>query len=327
MGSLLLVRPGAIGDSLLAGPALAALRAARPADRLELVAHPAVGPLLERRRLVDRFVSRDAPAADSLFAPDPRPARDCFGQVGAAVAWSSDPDGLLTANLRALGADPLVLAPSRPDAAAGKHVAEHLLESLAPLGVSRPYLSLSQALLSPNSDWPVRSAGACPPTRSADGQPGSGDKPPRYGDCIVLHPGSGSPRKNWPPERFADLATELGRATGVEPLILVGPAEDGLVEIVTRRVRVPYRLLREPPLVELADLLAGCALYVGNDSGLSHLAGLCGAPTLALFGPTEPTLWRPLGPRVEVLRAEPLEALDLEAVLRTALAILGRDAY
>ena len=77
-------------------------------------------------------------------------------------------------------------------------------------------------------------------------------------------------------------------------------------------------------LCQLADLLEGCDLYVGNDSGISHLAGLCGAPTLAIFGPTDPRLWRPLGPRVRVLRGQPLESLALETLLDAALRLLGQ---
>jgi ADP-heptose:LPS heptosyltransferase len=58
--------------------------------------------------------------------------------------------------------------------------------------------------------------------------------------------------------------------------------------------------LERLPLMELAGRLAGCRAYLGNDSGVSHLAGLCGARTVALFGPTPSSVWRPLGPRVAV---------------------------
>ena len=69
-------------------------------------------------------------------------------------------------------------------------------------------------------------------------------------------------------------------------------------------------------------LLARCDLYVGNDAGPSHLAGLAGAPTLALFGPTDPERWRPLGPRVTVLRRAPLERLEVAEVLAAAVSRL-----
>jgi ADP-heptose:LPS heptosyltransferase len=69
--------------------------------------------------------------------------------------------------------------------------------------------------------------------------------------------------------------------------------------------------LEQPPLQDLAARLAGCRAYLGNDSGVSHLAGLCGARTVALFGPTNPDVWRPIGPRVHVV---PFDA-DTESVV------------
>src|SRR5205814_9782270 len=81
--SLLVVRPGAIGDALLACPALAALRTARPRDSLLVMAHPAVGQLLLGHGLADRFISRDGPEADALFAPAPGLARDRIGPIEA----------------------------------------------------------------------------------------------------------------------------------------------------------------------------------------------------------------------------------------------------
>ena len=66
---------------------------------------------------------------------------------------------------------------------------------------------------------------------------------------------------------------------------------------------------------------AGAARFVGNDSGPGHLAAITGTPTLALFGPTDPARWRPLGPHVKVLRREPLEALGVEEVEETLMRL------
>jgi ADP-heptose:LPS heptosyltransferase len=302
-GDLLVVRPGALGDALLAAPALDALRRARPANRLVFIAHPAVGPLLLARGLVDHFIPRDAPPADALFAPSPRLAREHYAAVSAAVAWSADPDGLLRANLSALGADPLVVAPSRPSEIAPHHVAAHLLRSLAPFGAFR--LRSDAALL----------------RRSTDASPGPARQLP---PTVLLHVGSGSPSKNWPAAFFAALTEALRRSTGAAIRILAGPADEQPLAEYTANLQTPPEVLAHRPLIELADLLEGCDLYVGNDSGISHLAGLCGAPTLAIFGPTDPRLWRPLGPRVRVLRGQPLESLALETVLDAALRLLGQ---
>ena len=139
----------------------------------------------------------------------------------------------------------------------------------------------------------------------------------------MLHPGSGSASKNWAPERFAGLGQRLGEQLGAAPLVVGGPADGAALEAFDRVAGYSFPRLIERPLIELAALLAGCDLYVGNDSGISHLAGLCGAPSLVLFGPTDPRLWRPLGPRVDVLRAD-LAQLPVERVADVARAILAR---
>src|SRR5919201_5338318 len=203
---ILVVRPGAIGDALLACPALAALRAARPGDSLLLMAHPAVRELVLRHGLADRFISRDGPEADALFAPAPGPARDRIGPVDAAVAWTRDADGVVRRNLAGLGAKRVVVAPSRPPEGIPKHAAQHLLDTLAPLGLGGCA-----------AEWPGFPARTRPlPQHFASG----GDGP-----LVVLHLGSGSPRKNWPAERFARLADALWQRRA-RLVLLVGPADE-----------------------------------------------------------------------------------------------------
>lgn len=112
---------------------------------------------------------------------------------------------------------------------------------------------------------------------------------------VVLHPGSGGRRKCWPGTSFAALARAL-EAEGFAVAVAFGPADRDLIPAFAG-----LRTIVDQPLRRLAALLAGAAAYVGNDSGVSHVAArLC--PTLALFGPTNPEVWRPLGPRVAVLR-------------------------
>ena len=101
---------------------------------------------------------------------------------------------------------------------------------------------------------------------------------------IVIHPFSGSPRKNWPLENFRELASRLPNAEWC-----AGPDEplDGA--------------RRFDNLLDLARWLASARLYIGNDSGISHLAAAAGTPVIAIFGPTDPRVWAPRGPRVTVL--------------------------
>jgi ADP-heptose:LPS heptosyltransferase len=297
---ILLYRPGAIGDTLLLWPTLLALRAAYPNTPLVLVGHPAVTELFLANRLVDRYLSRDGPAADALFAPADRLAHEQIGPLSAAIAWTADPQGRLRANLTALGADPCILAPSRPLTSTGPHVAQHLYDSLAPFGL-RGWAA----------DW----------IRPIDPVALSGH-PATLSECdslVMLHPGSGGRSKNWPVGRFVALADQLARQRNATVVATFGPADAEARASFAADTAV---LLDSPPLLELSGLFSRSALYVGNDSGISHLAGLSGAPSLVLFGPTEPMLWQPLGRTVVSLRREPLESLELDRVLDQALSLL-----
>jgi len=134
---------------------------------------------------------------------------------------------------------------------------------------------------------------------------------------VAVHPGSGSPAKNWPWARFVDAARAL--AGGHRWLLVAGPAErDVEVEVPADAV-----LARDWPLRLLGAALARASVFLGNDAGVSHLAGAVGAPTLALFGPTDPALWAPVGPRVKTLHAPggALALLELATVLAAARAV------
>jgi ADP-heptose:LPS heptosyltransferase len=121
------------------------------------------------------------------------------------------------------------------------------------------------------------------------------------GRPAFLHPGAGASWKRWPAQNFALLAAAL-LERGYDPVLIEGPADRDAVAQVQERVTRCLPVVRERSVRELAALLSQEALFVGNDSGVTHLAAAAGALTLALFGPTDPASWRPLGD-VRVLRA------------------------
>jgi Glycosyltransferase family 9 (heptosyltransferase) len=121
---------------------------------------------------------------------------------------------------------------------------------------------------------------------------------------LAVHPGSGSPAKNWPLDRFASTAGRL--SPGGPWLLVLGPAEHDVVPPPGAVVA------RGWPLRTLGAALARAGLFLGNDSGVAHLAAACGTRTLALFGPTEAAQWAPLGRSVAALRAPTARVADLE---------------
>jgi ADP-heptose:LPS heptosyltransferase len=139
--------------------------------------------------------------------------------------------------------------------------------------------------------------------------------------ATLVHPGSGSARKNWPAVRFLDLSRGLARR-GHRVAWIRGPAEEGLPPGASA-----FEILDRPALGSLAATLAQSRLYIGNDSGVSHLAAAVGAQTVVLFGPTSGAVWRPDGARVETVLAPSgaLDAISAEDVMTVAetLARLG----
>jgi len=116
---------------------------------------------------------------------------------------------------------------------------------------------------------------------------------------ILVHPGSGSPTKCWP--YFRDLIAGLPEAT-----VLLGPLESSF--------QTTAPLLKGLGLLEAAEEIRRCRLFIGNDSGITHLAAYLGCPTIALFGPTDPRVWGPVGRRVEILWKSPLAGISVTEV-------------
>jgi ADP-heptose:LPS heptosyltransferase len=145
-------------------------------------------------------------------------------------------------------------------------------------------------------------------------------------NLIVIFPGSGSPGKNWPADRFAALAAMLTKRSGIlrsadsalndkACAVILGPAETS-IEPVFREAGVP--VLKGLDLPTVAAIARLASAFVGNDSGVSHLAAAVGASGVVIFGPTDPARWRPMGPggdaSVRILRREPIDSIEVREV-------------
>lgn len=130
-------------------------------------------------------------------------------------------------------------------------------------------------------------------------------------NLIAIHPFSGSPTKNWPLPRFLELKSKL-EAIGWEVHFCAEPGSN-LQSAVTF-----------DDLYDLACWLAQAQLYIGNDSGITHLAAAVGTPVIALFGPTDPVVWGPRGPSVQILKASDgkMVSIQVEEVFQAALQVL-----
>ena len=119
---------------------------------------------------------------------------------------------------------------------------------------------------------------------------------------IVIHPGAGKKLRQWQPEKYAQIAHLLRSRYNASIMLIGGPGDKHLVESVEKHMgfEASFRS-NQLSLPEMAALFSRCHLFIGSDSGPGHIAAAAGCPTLTLFGPTFPHLWRPLSPVGEVV--------------------------
>ncbi|MBM3773577.1 MAG: glycosyltransferase family 9 protein [Acidobacteria bacterium] len=269
-GIHLIIRPGAIGDFVLSLPALECLRG----SYTEVWAASQNLPLA---RFAERARSIASTGLDLLGLPDTAPPAhlvETLGRFEQILSWY----GANRAEFRA--------------AAAG--LPFHFFDALPPEGWRRPAVDfyLDQA----------RSLGFSP----EEARPRIPCHRPRS-DFAVIHPFSGSRRKNWPLERFQELARRL---SGRLPVTWCAGPEEPLRDAV-----------RIENLYDLAQWLGTARLFIGNDSGIAHLAAAAGTPVVAVFGPTDPAVWAPRGEPVEVVAGR-LEEIEATQVFAACMRVL-----
>ncbi|HEV2292935.1 MAG TPA: glycosyltransferase family 9 protein [Tepidisphaeraceae bacterium] len=290
--NVLIFHAGALGDFVLTWPLVMALGRLHPQSRIIVVTHASKGSLAELALHVE---SHDIEQGwHGLFTSDgdlpERPARLLEG-AHAIYTFMAGENALRE---RAPDAQLVSLKPT-PPSDYGKHASQHLIEQLGSAPASKS--AVEQMLRSIN----LRGIGT---GRSHDGD-------------IVVHPGSGSREKCWPVERFVKLIEKLKRKKR-EVRVLIGEVEDERfteAQIASLEKAAGAAVRRPATYVELFNELRTASLFIGNDSGPAHLAAVSGLPTVALFGATDPAIWKPLGPRVRVLHRPALDAISVDDVL------------
>jgi heptosyltransferase-3 len=293
----LVIHPGALGDVLLAVPALRALRAA--GDAVTVAAQPRIGALLVTLGVVDRAVAFDSLGLDALFsdtllAADAPLARH-LAEVTRVVSWFGARDAQFARRLRAL-APGVMIAPATTSTTP---VWEHLVRTVggtadrAPITVA-PALSEEGRHTLAAAGWDGRSR------------------------VLVVHPGAGGAAKRWPVDGFVDVVETADASVVVHQ----GPADAEAVRAFVERAHRPTLRLTDPSLPTLAGVLSNAAAYLGNDSGVSHLAASVGTRSLVLF--TEPArAWSPWSRTAHCLTITTSKVVDNErTAVQAALATL-----
>ncbi len=330
--NIAIIHTGAVGDLVQALPTFAAVREAQASAAVTFVGRPERGALARAAGAADACIDLETSGLWRALAGDP---------CGPCPAWLAEANLVLDfltkgefAARHGKGRQVVTVDPLPPDdygRPAAAYVAGQVREALGlppPTEDDRPLIPLDETALD----------------AGREGLAARGVRPP----CVLIHPGSGSARKNWPMERFEALARRLGNEAGRSVAWLAGPAE-------VERGTLPAggeTVLRDLSLVDVAAVCALADAYVGNDSGVTQIAaavrlardglrgpaGLPGrgipaagwtsqpghTPVVALFGPTDARVWAPRGEHVHLVQSPDgtMEGIAAEAAWRAVRAAL-----
>jgi ADP-heptose:LPS heptosyltransferase len=278
------VRLRSLGDCVLTTPALSLLKQARPDLQIAIVVEGAFAPVFAGN-----------PDVDAILAP----------KAAEIAGWRPE----LTVNLHGGATSVRLTLASRSRFRAGfnhfrfpflynvripraqeilqldckVHTAEHLASAMFFLGV-------------PRTEIPRARLSATPSQRKTS--------------YAVLHPKASTEDKTWPAAKFLALADHLEKQLGIEPIFIAGPGES--LEEFTR-----YSTMAGAQLEQIKALLAGAALFIGNDSGPAHMAAAFGLSTVVLFGSSDPEIWRPWRTEAIVLTSlHGIHSIDSPEVFR-----------
>jgi heptosyltransferase-2 len=306
LNRILVIRGGAIGDFILTLPAIKLLRDGFPSAHLEILGYQHIIALAEKRVYAGAIRSIEHRALAGFFAKDAVLQPELvayFGSFDLVVSYLFDPDGIFETNLKRSGLKRFIAGPAK--LGSHEHAAQQLFRPLEQLGLRLE-------------------------SRSAKIYPSEGDREfartflrDAAQPLIALHPGSGSETKNWPIENWRELG-DYFLSLDRDILVVSGEADEERVHVLesawtAERVQFAKHL----PLPHLAALLEH-SIFLGHDSGISHLAAAVNARCILLFGPTDPAIWAPVGEKVTVLRApqHDLRLLAVDSVLERAYELI-----
>ncbi len=289
-GRICVFHPGSLGDAVLSLSALRLLRNTYPRHDLVWYGHSEIGKLLLLGHELDESHSFDQTAFHSVNPWRSENESESIGDGQSpnhrAVFWMNDREGWWEGWCREKGVKDMIRCSPLSDSLKATHISECYLETLA------PWIPM---VLEPGSS---SFSDLERPLRFPSGLTVS----ERQTTELMIHPGSGSPHKCASPEFFEELILVLLRE-GWENISLVGgPADNEALDRLQYFSDKNVQIIQGLDLCALSERLLNANVFIGHDSGLSHLAVRLGIPALLLFGPTDPCRWAPKGAHVRVVK-------------------------
>ena len=278
--NLLIIHHGALGDLVVTFPII--IRLKKKYDQIDILCQIKLGELAQSLHVVDTHFPLESALFASLFtdAVDPM-VKHILCSYQEVLLFSN------SVQLKSVIGDttgkPVYRVQPRPEATSNTHITDHILAQLA---LYRRFVCID------TTSHSILSSGAHLDRRSVQYDPLK----------IVLHPGSGSLKKCWPVANFIRLASFL-RSKGKEAVFVLGPAEHALIAVLKQHGEQESNIYKTDNLIELANILKTSGGFVGNDSGVSHLSAFLGLPTVVVFGPSNPLIWRPTGRSVRTVQS------------------------
>ncbi len=284
MKKVLVWHQGALGDLILSLPALYAIRRHCGGAAVHIICRGDMSDIIVENNLAEEVTSNEKGIFGRLFE-DPggdSPDLEAFlgGFDGAFVFMRNRHDAFMDNVGRHI---PWCHHISTfPPPGLRMHVPRYQLEQLSDMGIDN------------DETFPVLNAGR--ETSFPEGPP-----------IIAVHPGSGGRKKCWPLRRYMRLMEELHRKGAVSFVVILGPAEENgeyetLEKFITEK-GLCVEIIRDMPVSGIARVLKKAAFFIGNDSGIAHLASALGTPALVIFGPTDHEVWKPAGVNAGIVRS------------------------
>jgi len=290
---ILVVRGGAIGDFILTLPVFSALRETFRPSIIGSLAPVGRGELAMAAGLADEMQDLDKREWAEFFVsdgnPDPKKAK-WLSQFDLVVSFLHDPKRVWANNLRRISSARLLEGCSRPSENGRMHASKVLLSVLEEIGISGldslPQINVDAA-----------------------------DKG-RYG--LAVHPGSGSESKNWPVAKWCEFLGKWLENNRGRLLVVGGEAEIGKLDQIQQAISSEQvDFLENVPLPDLAQMLKSSRIFMGHDSGISHLSAALGVQSVILWGATNRILWGPQHHDVRFIQAdEAMDSITVDEVLK-----------
>jgi len=300
----LILQPGALGDCILTLPMAQVMKEQLKLGSVTVLGHTRYTSILPGRTCVDCVRSMESVSLHRLFLPtdafdldDKDPLISLFAGYTWIISFLGGPDSSFEQNLifttNCSHSAEVITLSMKPDAGFSGHITEYyaqqlIAESVAPLEPQQNRLNIA-LIRATRTD---KAAG----TELLKEIGADFSK-----ELAVIHPGSGGVGKCWHIDNFLAVASQL-RHAGFEVVFVLGPAESDRFgeEVITSIGRVAKQVT-DLSLAQIVGILSCTDIYIGNDSGVTHLSAALGRRTIAVFGPSRADWYRPVGPAVTIL--------------------------